>query len=110
MITEFILESDPMLLSHEQFPTDSKKWVLQRLHTDWYDMIQQQMLDQKAESVSVSLIDRVWKTIKYQQKIHETTVFGFSQCEICATNIVLPSKFWMVLLQTVVVAFSNRRI
>ena len=97
MVVEFIMESDPMLLSHEQFPTSSKKWVLQRMHSDWYEMIQEKLMDKESEQVSLSLIDQAWRTIKFENKIHESTVFGFSQCEICSKNIVVPSEFVLLL-------------
>ena len=58
-----------------------------QLHTDWFGYIQDGISNDKDEKVSLSMIDRCWRFIKYSHKISETYSFGFSQCPCCSQSI-----------------------
>lgn len=63
------------------------------MHNDWFQMIQSEILSSEKQHVSLSLIDYAWRSIKYNKKFRESYHFGFSECQICAQNIVSPLSF-----------------
>lgn len=63
-----------------------------QIHSEWFINIKETMNDTLNEQVSLSLIDRAWRSIKCEENLKESVLFGFSQCEVCYKNMVLPSE------------------